>query len=148
MLAKLVSCFFDFVCLSIELFLSLRFPLHALYLSFLPTTAKCWPGYSFKRSHALTLVVLALNLCWLTPLLVGNFRFRAIDAPCGSLNDAPEFTANVMGSVTTIGSSSDSLSWLLASIFTDISPFENNAFTTQLKTGRQKFGETPNVTSQ
>ena len=36
MLAKPVSCFFDFVCLSRELFLSLRFSLHALHLSFPP----------------------------------------------------------------------------------------------------------------
>ena len=65
---------------------------------------------SLQVSHTdvVLLFYIALPLCFLIPLLVGNFRFRSIDAPCGALNDAPEFTTTVIGSI--MFSSSDSLS--------------------------------------
>ena len=69
-------------------------------------------------------IVSALSLCLLFHLLVGYFRFRVIDAPCGALNNAPEFTGTVIGSI--MFSSSDSLRWFVASIFALLDRFRKS----------------------
>ena len=54
-----------------------------------------WWSISIRNTLP-TLVVLALPLFLLVPLLVGS-SFCAIDAPCGLLNGALEFTPTVTG---------------------------------------------------